>query len=353
MVIQAQSTVLTLLLALYLPIFAVGISTRFRHMYHNSFSTSTSKPLTPSPSVVCDPYQRPLQTDSLWQLQCSVAGATDPETNIASPPKSKNSKKRRVDELLIERQLVADKREADQLAMSGSLVLEDNGEVIHSSSMKIDASRQIRLRLRRNNEPYVSRAGRKLAHAVEEFGLRKDIDGQVCIDLGSSTGGFCDVLLQNNCKRVYAVDVGVSLLDWKIRNDPRVALLEKQNARYLNATTLLHGDADNVGVVVCDVSFISLKLVLPPSLHLCKEHAILCALIKPQFECRRQEIGDGGIVRDESVRTRVVETTVDWFRTTHTDWNVLGTIESPITGHDGNVEYLLVARKRPTGIDKS
>jgi 23S rRNA (cytidine1920-2'-O)/16S rRNA (cytidine1409-2'-O)-methyltransferase len=338
------------LLALYLPSIVVDGIPRLHCLRR---ITGQRQLLSPS---FC-PHSHPVQliSDSSWQLHCSVDDARDPDAIIAPvAPKSKsNSKKRRVDELLIERHLAADKREVDQLAMSGSLVLEDNGEVIHSSSMKIDASRQIRLRLRRNNEPYVSRAGRKLAHAVEVFELGKDIDGQLCIDLGSSTGGFSDVLLQNNCKRVYAVDVGVSLLDWKIRNDPRVALLEKQNARYLNATTLLPGDADNVGVVVCDVSFISLKLVLPPSLQLCKEQAILCALIKPQFECKRQEIGDGGIVRDEAARKRVVDGMLDWFRTTHPDWKVLGTVESPITGHDGNVEYLLVARKQSKGMDES
>ena len=187
-----------------------------------------------------------------------------------------------------------------------------------------------------------------MAFGIETFALSKNIVNQVCIDLGSSTGGFCDVLLQQNCTRVYAVDVGVSLMDWKIRNDPRICLLEKHNARYLNASQLLPEDAvvNNIGVVVCDVSFISLKLVLSPSLQMCKEGAILCALIKPQFECARNELGNGGIVRDEGVRERVVASILTWFQETHPDWQHLGTIESPITGHDGNIEYLFVANKK-------
>ena len=211
-----------------------------------------------------------------------------------------------------------------------------------SSAMKIKTDREIRLKLRKN-EPYVSRAGRKLAHAINTFNLTQYVENQVCIDIGCSTGGFSDVLIQNNCSLVYAVDVGVSLLDWKIRNHPKVVVVEKQNARYLNESVILH--PGKIGVVVCDVSFISLRMVLPPSLSLCAQDAILCALIKPQFECRRNEIGDGGIVRDTSIRDNVVKKMIDWFTESYTDWTFLGTVESPITGQDGNVEYVLVARR--------
>lgn len=250
-------------------------------------------------------------------------------------------KKQRIDEIMVSRSLVQDISEAKALVMSGSVLLED-GEIVTSSAMKIKSDREIRLKVRRN-EPYVSRAGRKLAHAISTFNLTPDVEKSICIDIGCSTGGFSDVLLQNNCSLVYAVDVGVSLLDWKIRSHEKVVVIEKQNARYLNSSVILH--AGQIKVVVCDVSFISLTMVLPPSLALCGPEAILCALIKPQFECRRNEIGEGGIVRDLAVRETVVKRSVDWFTSSYPDWNFLGTVESPITGQDGNVEYVLVARK--------
>jgi 23S rRNA (cytidine1920-2'-O)/16S rRNA (cytidine1409-2'-O)-methyltransferase len=230
------------------------------------------------------------------------------------------------------------------LLLAGCVILE-NGEVVASPALKVDETRALRIR-QRKSEPYVSRAGRKLAGAVEMFDLSHHIIGSTCIDIGCSTGGFTDVLLHNNCSKVYAVDVGVSLLDWKIRSDPRVVVLEKQNARYVNATVI--PEPGRIDMVVCDVSFISLRQVLPPSLALCRAGAILCALIKPQFECKKEEIGSGGIVRDDAVRQRVVNSTLDWFHESHADWSVRGVMESPITGHDGNVEYLLVAQKLST-----
>ena len=253
----------------------------------------------------------------------------------------RSNKKQRIDEIMVSRSLAQDVNEAKALVMSGCVLLED-GEIVTSSAMKIKIDREIRMKFRKN-EPYVSRAGRKLAHAISVFNLSKYVENSVCIDIGCSTGGFSDVLLQNNCSLVYAVDVGVSLLDWKIRNHPNVVVVEKQNARYLNSSVI--PKAGEINVVVCDVSFISLKMVLPPSILLCAPDAILCALIKPQFECRRNEIGDGGIVRDIAVRDNVVKLILDWFIESYPDWNLLGTVESPITGQDGNVEYVLVAKK--------
>ena len=253
----------------------------------------------------------------------------------------RSNKKQRIDEIMVSRSLAQDVNEAKALVMSGCVLLED-GEIVTSSAMKIKIDREIRMKFRKN-EPYVSRAGRKLAHAISVFNLSKYVENSVCIDIGCSTGGFSDVLLQNNCSLVYAVDVGVSLLDWKIRNHPNVVVVEKQNARYLNSSVI--AKAGEINVVVCDVSFISLKMVLPPSILLCAPDAILCALIKPQFECRRNEIGDGGIVRDIAVRDNVVKLILDWFIESYPDWNLLGTVESPITGQDGNVEYVLVAKK--------
>jgi 23S rRNA (cytidine1920-2'-O)/16S rRNA (cytidine1409-2'-O)-methyltransferase len=251
------------------------------------------------------------------------------------------AKKQRIDDILIARGLAADGVDAKALVMSGSVILE-NGDVVSSIALKVEESREIRIR-QRKNDPYVSRAGRKLAAAVEHFNLASSISGSVCIDIGCSTGGFSDVLLSNNCTTVYAVDVGVSLLDWKIRSDPRVVVVEKQNARHVNETVI--PEMGRVGVVVCDVSFITLKLVLPPSMALCKPGAVLCTLIKPQFECRRDEIGQGGIVRDPAVRQRVIDSTLEWFKEQCADWTLEGVIGSPITGHDGNQEYLMVARK--------
>ena len=252
-----------------------------------------------------------------------------------------SNKKQRIDEVMVSRSLAQDVSEAKALVMSGSVLLED-GKIVTSSAMKISVDREIRLKLRKN-EPFVSRAGRKLDHAISSFNLSQFVDNSICIDIGCSTGGFSDVLLQNNCSLVYAVDVGVSLLDWKIRNHPKVVVVEKQNARYLNSSVILH--PGEIGMVVCDVSFISLRMVLPPSLLLCAPNAVLCALIKPQFECQRNEIGDGGIVRDLIVRDNVVKKILDWFKLSYPDWKLLGTVESPITGQDGNVEYVMVAQK--------
>ena len=251
------------------------------------------------------------------------------------------SKKLRIDEIMVSRSLAQDINEAKALVMSGSVLLED-GEIVKSSAMKIKADREIRLKFRKN-EPYVSRAGRKLAHAISFFNLSADVEGSICIDVGCSTGGFSDVLLQNNCSLVYAVDVGVSLLDWKIRNNEKVVVVEKQNARYLNSSVIHH--AGQIGIVVCDVSFISLTMALPPSLALCAPNALVFALIKPQFECRRNEVGEGGIVRDIVVRDAVVKRSLDWFAESHPNWQLIGTVESPITGQDGNVEYVMVAKK--------
>ena len=263
------------------------------------------------------------------------------DVNQDSLPSQQSRKKQRIDEIMVSRSLAQDIGEAKALVMSGSVLLE-NGEIVTSSAMKIKVDREIRLKLRKN-EPYVSRAGRKLAHAISSFNLSPFVENSICIDIGCSTGGFSDVLLQNNCSLVYAVDVGVSLLDWKIRNHPKVVVVEKQNARYLNSSVILH--PGEIGIVVCDVSFISLRMVLPPSLHLCAPNAILCALIKPQFECRRDEIGEGGIVRDLVVRDKVVKKILDWFGECYPNWKLLGTVESPITGQDGNVEYVMVAQK--------
>ena len=191
------------------------------------------------------------------------------------------------------------------------------------------------LEVRGKDHPWVSRGGIKLDHALTHFGF--DVTGAVALDVGSSTGGFTDVLLSRGAAKVYAVDVGTNQLAWKLRQDPRVVVLEQTNARYL---TIEHVP-DPVDVVVCDASFISLAKVLEAPLKLAKSGAKLVALIKPQFEAGRAEVGKGGVVRDPAVHQRVCSQARKWVESA--GWRVVGITESPITGPEGNIEFLLGA----------
>jgi len=181
--------------------------------------------------------------------------------------------------------------------------------------------------------PWVGRGGMKLAHAMKEFAIK--VDGKVCADVGASTGGFTDVLLQNGASKVYAIDVGYGQLDVSLRNDPRVVNREKVNARYLQADSF----EEPIDFVSIDVSFISLKLILPAVAEFLRGE--LVALIKPQFEVGKHEVGKGGIVRDEGKRAAAVEAVVACAR--ELGFAVHGVIESPIKGAEGNVEYLMHA----------
>ena len=193
------------------------------------------------------------------------------------------------------------------------------------------------LEVRGKDHPWVSRGGIKLAHGLDEFGF--DVAGAVALDVGSSTGGFTDVLLSRGAAKVYAVDVGTNQLAWKLRQDPRVVVLEQTNARYLTSEQV----PEPVGVVTCDASFISLSKVLEAPLKLARVDATLVALVKPQFEAGREEVGKGGVVRDPQVHERVCAAAADWVASQ--GWRVLGVTESPITGPEGNVEFLLGAVK--------
>jgi 23S rRNA (cytidine1920-2'-O)/16S rRNA (cytidine1409-2'-O)-methyltransferase len=193
------------------------------------------------------------------------------------------------------------------------------------------------LEVRGKNHPWVSRGGIKLDHGLTHFGF--DVSGAVALDVGSSTGGFTDVLLSRGAAEVYAVDVGTNQLAWKLRRDLRVIVLEQTNARYLTAEQV----PEPVDVVVCDASFISLAKVLEAPLKLAKPGAKLVALIKPQFEAGREEVGKGGVVRDPAVHERVCAETRSWVECQ--GWTVLGVTPSPITGPEGNVEFLLGAEK--------
>lgn len=191
------------------------------------------------------------------------------------------------------------------------------------------------LEVRGKDHPWVSRGGIKLDHGLAHFGF--DVAGAVALDVGSSTGGFTDVLLSRGAAKVYAVDVGTNQLAWKLRQDPRVIVHEQTNARSLD-TGVIHEPVD---IVVCDASFIGLSKVLEAPLKLAKPGAKLVALIKPQFEAGRAEVGKGGVVRDPDVHARVCGEVQLWIASQ--GWRVLGVTESPITGPEGNREFLLGA----------
>jgi 23S rRNA (cytidine1920-2'-O)/16S rRNA (cytidine1409-2'-O)-methyltransferase len=241
--------------------------------------------------------------------------------------------KPRADQLLVDRGLAESRAKAQALILAG---------LVFSGERKIDKAGQALaddapLEVRGKEHPWVSRGGMKLAHALEHFGW--DVAGAVALDVGSSTGGFTDVLLQKGAAKVFAVDVGTNQLAWKLRQDPRVAVHEKTNARYLTDEVV----TEPVDIVVCDASFISLAKVLDKALDFAKPGGGLIALVKPQFEAERGEIGKGGVVRDSAVHERVSAAAAGWVRSR--GWEAVGLTPSPITGPEGNVEFLLAARK--------
>jgi 23S rRNA (cytidine1920-2'-O)/16S rRNA (cytidine1409-2'-O)-methyltransferase len=241
--------------------------------------------------------------------------------------------KARADQLLVDRGLVESRAKAQALIMAG---------LVFSGERKIDKAAQplaldAALEVRGREHPWVSRGGIKLAHALDHFGW--DVTGLVGLDVGSSTGGFTDVLLQRGAAKVFAVDVGTNQLAWKLRQDPRVVVHEQTNARYLTDAIV----SEPVDIVVCDASFISLAKVLDTAIDFAKPGAGLMALVKPQFEAERGEIGKGGVVRDPEVHARVCAAAAAWI--VSRGWIVEGIVQSPITGPEGNVEFLLAARR--------
>ena len=242
--------------------------------------------------------------------------------------------KQRLDTLLVARGLAASRERARALVMAGAVF---GGETrLDKPGLRLDEDAP--LRVRGSDHPWVSRGGIKLAHALEAFGLTPR--GRVCLDIGASTGGFTDVLLANGAARVYAVDVGRGQLAWRLRNDARVTVLERTNARFLDGALV----PEPVGALVCDASFIGLATLLPAPLALCAPGAWAVALIKPQFEAGRDAVGRGGVVRDASTREAVCSRIRDWFAS-RPGWRVLGLCESPITGPAGNVEYPIAAER--------
>ena len=248
------------------------------------------------------------------------------------------SSKIRVDTLLVERGLAESREKAQALVMAGSVFAGDR---------RIDKSGQTLpgespLTVRGAPHPWVSRGGIKLTHALEHFGL--SASGMVAVDIGASTGGFTDVLLEGGARRVYAVDVGHGQLAWKLRQDDRVVVLERTNARHLDPEHV----PEPVDLIVCDVSFIGLELVLPPAMSLAAPPATLIALIKPQFEVGREQVGKKGVVRDPRLHEEVCER-ISAFIGRQPGWEVLGISESPIQGPEGNREFLLVAKFTASG----
>ncbi|HVR91304.1 MAG TPA: TlyA family RNA methyltransferase [Novosphingobium sp.] len=239
----------------------------------------------------------------------------------------------RVDQLLVARGLVESRARAQALVLAGLVFSGETKLAKPGQPIAEDAP----LELRGRDHPWVSRGGVKLAHALEAFGL--DPAGAVAMDIGSSTGGFTDVLLAKGALRVFAVDSGTNQLAWKLRQDPRVTVLEQTSARVLTPAQI-----DAVcNWVVCDASFIGLAKVLDVPLRLAAPECQLVALIKPQFEVGRGEVGKGGVVRDAALHARVCDEVRDWLE--RAGWTVQGIAQSPITGPEGNIEFLIAANR--------
>jgi 23S rRNA (cytidine1920-2'-O)/16S rRNA (cytidine1409-2'-O)-methyltransferase len=241
--------------------------------------------------------------------------------------------KQRADQLLVERGLVETRSRAQALILAGK-VFSGERRIAKAGDLLTDGTP---LEVRGQDHPWVSRGGVKLAHGLAHFGY--DPTGRICLDVGASTGGFTDVLLAHGATKVHAVDVGHGQLAWKLRQDSRVIVREKTNARYLDATVV----PDPIGALVCDASFIGLATVLPAPLALCVPGAWAIVLIKPQFEAPGAAAKGKGVIRDPAVHQEVSARIVDWLGSL-AGWIVDGVVESPITGPEGNREFLLGAR---------
>ena len=239
----------------------------------------------------------------------------------------------RADQLLVDRGLVESRSRAQALILAGLVFAGDRKLAKAGEQLAPDAVLDVRGR----DHPWVSRGGVKLDHALAHFGW--DVTGAVAIDVGSSTGGFTDVLLTRGAARVYAVDSGTNQLAWKLRQDGRVVVLEKTNARNLTSAEI----PEPVDLIVCDASFIGLAKVLDRPMQFAKSDARMIALIKPQFEAGRDEVGKGGVVRDPAVHARVCDEVAKWAE--GQGWRVLGIVQSPITGPEGNIEFLIAAER--------
>ncbi len=238
-------------------------------------------------------------------------------------------KEARLDQLLVERGLVPSREKARALILAGLVVVDDHRAL--KAGQRVNPSAEVRLKGEYN--PYVSRGGLKLEAALEAFGI--DPAGETCLDVGASTGGFTDCLLQRGAARVYAVDVGYGQLAWKLREDPRVVILERQNIRHLPRQAV----PEPIDLATVDASFISLRLVLPRVAEFLRPGGALVALIKPQFEVGQGKVGKGGVVRDAELRKQAVDDVV--VAAEEIGFEVAGLIQSPVPGaKKGNIEYL-------------
>ena len=250
-------------------------------------------------------------------------------------------KKERLDVLLVERGLAPSREKAKTMIMAGNVFVDNQREDKAGTNVPVDAN----IEIHGETLKYVSRGGLKLEKAMNSFPI--DLNGTVCMDIGASTGGFTDCMLQNGAAKVFSVDVGYGQFAWKLRQDPRVVCMEKTNIRYVTPDDI--GEALDFASV--DVSFISLTKVLPPAYELLKDGAEMVCLIKPQFEAGREKVGKKGVVRDPKVHEEVIEKVVLFAHATGFD--VLGLDFSPVKGPEGNIEYLVHIRKVAEPVEPS
>jgi len=239
--------------------------------------------------------------------------------------------KPRLDQLLVDRGLVESREKAKALILAGEVTVNGQKHVKPGHTVPLEAQVELLSKPR-----YVGRGGLKLERALQHFAI--DPTGLTCLDVGSSTGGFTDCLLQHGAAKIYAIDSGTNQLDWKLRNDPRVIVHENLNARVLDRTHV----PEPIDLLVCDVSFISVTLVLPPAMPMLREHARMVILIKPQFEAGREQVGKGGIVRDTQVHEQVCRRIEGFVQELGFHTSI---IDSPILGAEGNREFLLYAHR--------
>jgi 23S rRNA (cytidine1920-2'-O)/16S rRNA (cytidine1409-2'-O)-methyltransferase len=252
-------------------------------------------------------------------------------------PKSKS--KARLDQVLVERGLAESRARAQALIMAGVVFSGDVAQKSPGAKVATD----IPLIVKGPDHPWVSRGGLKLEHGLKHFNF--DPGGRICLDLGASTGGFTDVLLAEGAAKVYAVDVGYGQLAHKLRTDPRVVVLERTNARRLDASLV----PEPISALVCDASFIGLRTILPAAMTLLSRDAWLVALIKPQFEVGKGRVGKKGVVRDPELHKEVCEMIKAWMNE-QPGWQVMGVTPSPITGPEGNVEFLIGALRNEEAV---
>ncbi|MGA1867147.1 MAG: TlyA family RNA methyltransferase [bacterium] len=246
----------------------------------------------------------------------------------------------RLDQLVYAKGLASSRQKAQALILAGRVLV--NGKKIDKVGK--DVSGESEIRIREHKEEFVSRGGTKLAHALDHFSI--DVKGLIALDVGVSTGGFCDCLLQRGVKKVYAIDVGRGQIAWKLRQDPRVHLLEKTNIRYIDPRKI----KDLIEFAAVDVSFISLELVLPKIISLLHpDWGEIVSLVKPQFEVGKNEVGKGGVVRDPQKHMRVLRKLSD-FIIQHTEVSVKGVVSSPIRGPKGNKEFFFYLSKKEAGL---